>query len=267
MDKPTIFVVSGGSGASGKQLVETVLAQFKNAEIYVEIVPKVHDSEQLEQLLTSTMSDNMVVHTLVDSRLRSALNDMLSQHRIPSIDLVGQLMNHLTRILHEAPLGEPGRYHQLQESYFKRIAAVEFAVDHDDGARCRELPLADIVLTGVSRVGKTPLSMYLSTLGYKVANVPLIQSVTPPSELFTIDPQQVIGLTIAPGQLIHHRSMRSKRMGIPDRSEYLEPEAVYEELEFAQRLFRRGRFYSVDMTDKPIEEAAEQIISHISRQL
>lgn len=264
MAEPTIFIVSGGVGASGKQLVETVLAQFKKNEVNVEIVPNIRESEQLENLVTKAIPDGIVVHTLVDARLRSTLIDMLIQHHIPSIDLVGKLMHHLTHILHEAPLGEPGRYQQLQESYFRRIAAVEFAVDHDDGARCHELPLSDIVLTGVSRVGKTPLSMYLSTLGWKVANVPLAQGITPPAELFSIDPERVVGLTIDPGQLVHYRQVRSRRIGIPGHTSYIEPEAVYEELEFAQRLFRRGRFSVVDMTDKPIEEAAGQIISRIA---
>lgn len=265
MAKPTVFIVSGGVGTSGKQLVKTVLAQFNNNEVNVEIVPNIRQTQQLEELVAKALTDCIVVHTLVDPQLRNVLTDLLRQYRIPSVDLVGQLMNELTHILQEPPLVKPGRYRQLQESHFKRIEAVEFAVDHDDGARCHELSLADIVLTGVSRVGKTPLSMYLSTLGWKVANVPLAQEITPPAELFTIDPRRVVGLTIDPGQLVHHRRMRSRRIGVPVSSDYAAPEAIYQELEFAQRLFKHGQFSILDMTDKPLEEAADQIIKHIIR--
>jgi [pyruvate, water dikinase]-phosphate phosphotransferase / [pyruvate, water dikinase] kinase len=263
-----IFVISGGTGASGKLLAQTVLAQFKTADVDLRIFPQVQHVGQLDAILSEARPvDSVVVHTLVDAHLHDALADRLNEQHIASIDLVGQLLSKLTQMLRQDPLGQPGRLRELNPQYYKRIAAVEFAVDHDDGARVHELPLAEIVLTGVSRVGKTPMSMYLSTLGWKVANIPLAPSITPPRELFEIDPRRVFGLTLEPGQLIYHRRLRQRHMGIPGQTAYMDPEAVYEELEFARKLFRRGMFTVIDMTDKPVEEVSDQIIRRLGRQL
>jgi len=147
------------------------------------------------------------------------------------------------------------------------VAAIEFAMAHDDGQNRDGWPQAEIVLTGVSRVGKTPLSMYLSILGWKVANVPLIKGISPPLELFQLDHRRVIGLSIEPGQLVIHRQQRQRRLGAPGPSDYTDPAAINEELEVARQLFQRGRFTVVDVTDKPIETSADEIIERVTRQL
>jgi hypothetical protein len=201
-----------------------------------------------------------VVHTLVDAQLRHALTESLRKHHVPAVDLVGKAIGLIEQRLGQKPLGSPGRYRALHEDYFNRIDALEFAIDHDDGRRPHELPLAEIVLVGVSRVGKTPLSMYLATHGWKVANVPLAQNVKPPHTLFEIDQRHVFGLSVDPGQLLELRHKRGKQIGM-GHGKYQEPSEIYEELQFADRLFRRGQFRVVDMTDKPIEEAAQEIIS------
>lgn len=266
MSKLKIFIISGGAGASGEQLVKTILAQFDNANVDVEIIPNFLKREQIPELVAKTRAANsVVVHTLVDAAMREHLTRAMEEHHIITIDLIGRLMQELTRLLQQDPLGEPGRYRELQESYFKRIAAMEFAVEHDDGKRAHELPLADVVLTGVSRVGKTPLSMFLSTVGWKVANVPLVQNVSPPEELFQIDRRRVIGLTVEAGQLVQYRKRRQHHLGAGGRSEYVDPEAIYEELEFAKRIFRRGQFTRINMTDKPIEEAADDVSTIMRR--
>src|SRR5690606_13623671 len=129
------------------------------------------------------------------------------------------------------------------------------------------LDQAEIVLTGVSRVGKTPLSMYLSTLGWKVANVPLVKDIQPTNELFRIDHRRVIGLTIEPGQLVIYRQRCSHHLGLSARTAYTTPVDLVDELEFARSIFRRGRFAVIDTTDKPIEECAEEIVARINASL
>jgi regulator of PEP synthase PpsR (kinase-PPPase family) len=266
MTTPPVFIVSGGTGASGEQMVRTALAQFQGVEAPVVIVSNVRRVTQLQEVVIQARSTGgIVVHTLVDARLRTALIDLVRDNNLESIDLAGPLLLGLTRTLGQKPRGKPGLYRQLREDYFTRIEAIEFTVDHDDGRKSHELHRAQIVLTGVSRVGKTPLSMYLSTRGWKVANVPLVREVPPPQELFEIEPHRVVGLTIQPDQLVAYRRRRQQRIGLLDKTSYADMDDIEAELKFARRIFEQGHFAVVNITDKPIEESAEEVIAHVTR--
>jgi regulator of PEP synthase PpsR (kinase-PPPase family) len=264
---PPILVVSGGVGASGEEVVRTVLAQFPGADVPVIIVPHVRQVMELEEVVEqASVTGGTIVHTLVDANLRQAMISLAQKKHVVAIDLMGPLVTRLIQVLGQEPIGQPGLYRQLRESYLKRVEAIEFTVAHDDGQKPHDLPLAEIVLAGVSRVGKTPLSMYLSVLGWKVANVPLILEVPPPQELFQIDSRRVVGLTIDPDQLLAHRQWRQRRLGVPGGSlGYTDPARLYEEAEAARRMFRTSGFAVVDVTDKPIESSAEEIITLITR--
>lgn len=170
-------------------------------------------------------------------------------------------------MLGREPRGQPGLYRQLRQAYFDRMAAIEFAVAHDDGRNAQELLQAEIVLAGVSRVGKTPLSMYLSILGWRVANLPLVQGIDPPAELFKIDPRRAVGLMIEPEHLLNHRQRRQRRMGLADTGRHADPAQLHEEVEAARRLLRRAGFAILDVTDSPIEESAEEVIAIVTRRL
>lgn len=202
-----------------------------------------------------------------NGRLRSALVGLARERGVAAIDLMGELMEHLSEVLGQQPAGKPGLYRQQREAYFERVEAIEFAVAHDDGMRVEDLPRADIVLTGVSRCGKTPLGMYLSVMGWKVANVPFILQVPLPEELFRADRRRVVGLTIEPGQLVAHRRWRQRHLGVPQESSYTDAEEIYEEVEAARRFFSRQGFGLVDTTDKPIETSAEEVIALVTRRL
>jgi hypothetical protein len=265
---PEIFVVSGGQGTSGERIVRSTLAQFKDVDIPVHIIGEVRTEAQVEAIIERAAANNcLIVHTLVDSELRSILTSHAHAHNLVTIDLQGQLLLHLARMLGQQPIGQPGLYHRLREPYFKRIDSMEFAIDHDDGKRIEDLHLAEVVLTGVSRVGKTPLSIYLSMQGWRVANVPLMREVQPPKKLFEIDNRRVVGLNVDPGQLVQFRQFRQQRMGLSLKNTYSRPEDLVEEVEFARQVFRRGRFLVVDVTDRPIEESAEEIIARVTRRL
>lgn len=268
MDKPTIFLVSGGTGTSGNQLLKTALAQFTTNDIAVHTVAHLRRVEQLEPLMAQVAaSGGILVHTLVDESLRAELVRLASVHHITQVDLMGSLLTQLAHYLEQNPIGQPGLYRKMHEQDLRRFEAIEFAVSHDDGKRAHELAHADIVLTGVSRVGKTPLSIYLSTLGWKVANVPIVKDVTLPAKLFEIDHRRVVGLTIEPGQLVAYRQQRGHHLGIGVGASYMTPAKLLEELEFARDVYRRGKFSTVDTTDKPIEECADEIIVKVSRRL
>jgi regulator of PEP synthase PpsR (kinase-PPPase family) len=261
-----LVIVSGSSGASGEQLVRTALAQFSEADISVVVVPRVRSVEKIHQLVEDARTnDATILHTLVNADLRRTLIEQARLRNVVAIDLIGRVLTRMENLLHQEPLGVPGLYRQLRVDYFKRVDAIEFAIAHDDGKRPEDLHSAEIVLTGPSRVGKTPLSMYLSVLGWKVANTPLMKDVSPPRELFQINPHCVIGLTIDPDHLLAHRRRRQHRLGAVGKSLYMDPQGIEEDLAAARLVFRRGRFAVVDMTDKSIEDGAEEAISLIKR--
>lgn len=262
----TVFIVSGGLGISGDQLVRTALAQFLTNNITVTVIPHVRSLEEVSQVIAQAFDcGGIIVHTLVDPVLRNKLMALANTNQVIQFDLMGPLLDQLAHRLKQNPLGKPGLYRKMREGDLRRIEAIEFAVDHDDGKRAHELHQAEIVLTGVSRVGKTPLSMYLSTMGWKVGNVPLINGLEPPPILFEVDPSRVVGLMIEPGQLIAYRRRRGQHVGLLPGAAYTTPEDLINELAFAQDIFRGGQFSTVDVTDKPIEESAEEIIAKVKR--
>ena len=263
---PPVYVVSGGAGTSGEQLVRTALAQFPDVDVPVETMPNVRSAAQVREVVSQAESTGgTIVHTLVKDDLRKALSKQAEQAGTVAIDLVGDILSHLATVLGEEPAGRPGLYRKLREDYFERMEAIEFAVAHDDGRNPHELAEAEIVLIGVSRVGKTPLTIYLSMLGWKVANVPIVRDIAPPEELFGLDPRRVVGLTIAPSHVRTHRRLRGRRIGVPKKASYTGVTEISEEIATLRRLCRKHGFTVVDVTDKPIEESADEVAGLVTR--
>jgi regulator of PEP synthase PpsR (kinase-PPPase family) len=260
-----VYIVSGGSGHSGTQVVNTLLAQFPDSRLRLVTITQVRSAVQLEQVVAKAAAQQgLIVHTMVDESLRKQLVRLSEENRVPTVDLFGDLISRLTALTGKKPLGQPGLYQNLRRSYFKRIDAIEFSMSHDDGMRPGELRLADIVLVGVSRAGKTPLSMYLAVQGWKVANVPLVTGIEPPPELFEIDHRRVVGLSIEAELLIYHRHRRQSELGLTRKSSYDDLDEVFDEVEEARRFFRRHKFHIIGVAHKPIETIADQIVRLIT---
>ncbi|MBN1218679.1 MAG: kinase/pyrophosphorylase [Anaerolineae bacterium] len=265
---PPIYVVSGGVGASGEQLARTALAQFEHTDMQIIIVPHVRQVEQIEAVVEQAASTGgTIIHTLVDVDLRQAMIRLTRNKNIVAIDPIGRLLSHLANVSGQEPRGQPGLYRELRQAYFDRVEAIEFTMKHDDGLKPDEWSQAEIVLVGVSRTGKTPLSMYLAVRGWKVANVPLVRNVPPSPKLLQLDRRRVVGLLIDPGQLLSHRQQRQRRLGVPGNSAYTDPNELYEEIEAARHLYRHNGFAIVDVTDKPIEESADEVLALMNRRL
>src|SRR5258705_6861321 len=174
---------------------------------------------------------------------------------------MGALISTPALSLASAPAGVPGLLHTINDEYFRRIEAVEFAVKNDDGAEPRNLPRADLVLVGISRTSKTPLSMFLANKGYRVANVPLVLGVDPPAELEQVAPDRCYGLSIQADALVKIRQVRLQHLGMPSDSSYGVREHIQRELGYAQEVFRKHPDWPViDVTGKAIEESAADII-------
>ena len=155
---------------------------------------------------------------------------------------MGALLSHLSERLGQEPLAHPGLYRRLRQAYFDRVAAIEFTLAHDDGLRPEGWSGADAVLVGPSRVGKTPLSMYLAVLGWKIANVPLVPEIDPPRTLTQLDRRRVFGLSMEPGQLLFYRKQRQGRMGAGGLGAYTDASKIHLEIEAARALYRRSGF-------------------------
>ena len=259
--KGPIYIISGGAGASGDQVVQTVLAQFPEVEAQIERHPNVRDLDQIRRIVEDARrTDGTIVHTLVDSKLRRGLIELAVEFDVTAIDLMGPLIDRLAEVFGQPPAEHPGLYRQLNKTYFERVAAIDFAMAYDDGKNPQGWKTADILLLGVSRSGKTPICLYLSVLGIKAANYPLVPGVEPPHELFEQDPARVIGLHIEAGQLLLHRQLRQKRMGTMGLGDYVNPSSIADEVTEAQAFYRRYRFSILDVTDKTIEACADEII-------
>jgi regulator of PEP synthase PpsR (kinase-PPPase family) len=173
---------------------------------------------------------------------------------------MGPLSDYLTNALGVEPIQVPGLFRMINQDYFDRIAAIEFSLSTDDGMNTKKILEADIILTGISRTGKTPLSIYLAMFGWKVANVPLVKDLPPPQELFEADEKRVFGLTIDTSSLLAQRKRRVSHMGDFNSGSYLDIKTIQKELLIADDIFRRGRFTVIDVTNKPVETSANEIV-------
>ena len=193
---------------------------------------------------------------------------LVERYNVESVDLIGALIAKLAGFLGANPAGVPGLLHSITDDYFRRIEAVEFAVKNDDGAEPRNLPKSDLVLVGISRTSKSPLSTYLAQRGLKVANVPLVLGIDPPEELSQVDERKVFGLIIQPESLMRIRQARLKHLGMPNDSSYGTRPHIETEINFSREIFRKHPNWPViDVTSRAIEETAADILRIYNQRL
>jgi regulator of PEP synthase PpsR (kinase-PPPase family) len=256
-----LHVVSDATGETAARLVQALEAQFPDQE-FVEIRhPRVESEDDL-QLAVNRMRGRpaVVVYTIVQPELRESMRTLCRRARLHYCDLLGQPIEAVARVSGMAATMTPGSRPPLNTQYFKRMEAIEFAVRYDDGVG-RGLHEADIVLVGVSRTSKTPLSIYLGYLGYKAANVPVVKGIDPPKELFAVEPTKIVGLTIDPNRLAEIRRARMRTMGGGARNrQYAELMEIYEELEQAEKLHRKLGCPVIDISELSIEETAHRVL-------
>jgi len=259
---PPIYIVSGGKGLAGDAVVQSVLIQFPNNRVPVIIVPDVLNQLKIDEITSKALlTKGVIVHSMVDPEIRKMLIESCNQLGVNHIDLVGDLSDYLSNLLNTQPISKPGLYRLSHIEYFRRVEAIDFTLKVDDGQNPERLTQADIILTGVSRTGKTPLSVYLAMFGWKVANVPLVPDIDPPEELFKVDPGRVFGLNISLIYLIAQRANRVRSLQLTDDSDYINKKKVGEELDYARRIFDRGGFTEIQITNKPIESSANEILT------
>lgn len=259
-----LHIVSDSTGETAARLVLALEAQFPDQPFEEIRHPRVENAEDLLIAVQQARGRPAVmVYTLVEPELRDVMRQLCRRSRVHYCDLLGHPIDSISRVAGVAARMKPGARAPLDAQYFKRIEAIEFAVKYDDGVG-RGLDEADVVLVGVSRTSKTPLSIYLGYLGHKAANVPVVRGIEPPEELFEIDPAKIVGLTIDAERLGDIRAARVRSMGAP-RKRYAELDAIYVELEEARALQRRLRCPIIDVSELSVEETAMRIIRLVER--
>lgn len=256
-----ILIVSDATGRTAEMVVRAALVQFQGAEVHLRIRPHVRTVEAVRAVVRAASKvRGLIVHTLVSPELRSVMLTEGRAGEVPTIDLLGPLLLRLEDLLRLQPTAKPGLFRDLTQEYRHRFEVVEFAVKHDDGQEPRGLLQADVVLVGVSRTSKTPLSMFLAGRGLRVANVPVVYKLSLPEELTRADARRVVALTIKPERLLELRRARLQQMETPPKFPYADPRQIWAELEYARELFARGGWATVDVTDKSIEEVAVEAL-------
>lgn len=267
MDKQMfVFVISDSIGETAERVARAAASQFREQAFEFKRAPYSTDRDSLAEIVEEAASlRSLIVHTLVCPEMREHLNSLAAEHGIPCVDILGPTLEAISRVSEHAPRLQAGLVYQLDEEYYREIEAVEFAVKYDDGKDPRGLLRADVVLIGVSRTSKTPLSMYLAHRGYRVANVPLVPEVSPPEELLMVPKDQIIGLTISEKQLKHIRVERLKVLGLQPNANYASDERIHEELEYAHRVMEKIGCPVIDVTQRAVEETASKIMEKLSQ--
>ncbi|MCK4763265.1 MAG: kinase/pyrophosphorylase [Candidatus Aminicenantes bacterium] len=259
--KRYIFAVSDASGKTCRMIVNAALSQFKSTEVILKTISDVLTIEQIEEIVHWAAGVNgIIIYTMVSPEFRRKITELGRLNGVPTVDILGPVLIRLTDMLEISPLAQPGLFRQLDDDYYMRIEAVDFTIKHDDGLGLKNLDQAEIVILGVSRTTKTPVSIYLSYRGWKVGNIPLIYGRELQPEVTKINPKKVIALTVKPEVLLLIRRERERRYKDLDLVGYTNVREIEREVNFALDLYKKLGCQVVDVTHKSIEETSTEIM-------
>lgn len=255
-----VFIVSDATGITAERVTSAVLTQFKPLDIIYERFPFVATEDELASILAKAeYQSGVVVYSLASEVLRKAIARMGESRKVELIDLMGPLLQRISRYMNRLPALRPGRLEHVASESVRLAESIDFTLSHDDGQRTHDLDQANLLLLGVSRTSKTPTSLFLScNHGIKVANIPIIKDIDPPQEVFDA-PCRKIGFTISPSRLAFIRRRRFKEEALPG---YSDVDFIKQELLFCQRVFQRVHSLTlIDVTNTSIEEVANRIMN------
>lgn len=257
-----IFIVSDSLGETARAVARATISQFPEIESWdIKRFPYVNNEDILREVLKQAKeTDALVIYSIVSKELSNLAREICDKENVEYIDLLSDIIEKLSKKFEMEPLREAGLIRRMDKSYFNRVEAIEFAVKYDDGKDPRGLLKADLVLVGISRTSKTPLSMYLANKHIKVANVPLVPEVPIPKELSSVDPKRIIGLTNSPEKLNVIRTERLKAMGLSGGASYAKLDRILEELDYSEKVMKNLKCPVINVANKAIEETAGIIL-------
>lgn len=269
-EQATIFILADGTGETAATMIRAAVVQYADLNINIVRCKNIRTEEQIESLIEDVHAQKgIIVFTMVSPQMSRKVMDSAAQKGILTVDLMGPLLGALDNYLGRTNSGHTaGLLRAVDEQYFKRIEAIEFTVKHDDGKTLTHLDQADIVLVGISRTSKTPLSIFLSHKGWKVANIPVVLHTPLPEEVFKLDQRRIVGLTIDPASLTRIRKKRLEKFGQDPGGEYANIAHIQKEIEYIREIFKQNRRWPVfDVTDRALEETAAEIVRVVASRL
>lgn len=254
-------MVSDSLGETAEYVARAAASQFNSGQVEIRRIPYVVEEHQIDAIVAeAALVPSVIAYTLVLRNLKARLVALAGQRGIPTVDILGPVIQALAEVTGMQPRLEPGLLRRLDEDYYHKMEAIEFAVRYDNGKDPRGLVFADVVLIGVSRTSKTPVCMYLAHQRIKAANLPLVPEVSPPEELWEVPRHKIIGLTIDARLLYQIRQEQLKSLGLVAEADYASLDRIHRELEYAHRIMERLGCTVIDVTNRAVEETASRIL-------
>jgi len=260
-----VFVLSDSIGETAHNVALAAAAQFSDYDIRYQRFPFVRTESLLQTVLDQALKEKAIIfHTFVDRDLSQFVNHFCDVQQLPYYDVITPALDTFSQVTHVQPTNRPGTVHALNNNYFDRINAIEFAVTYDDGKNPTGFLEADVVLLGVSRTSKTPLSLYLANRNLKVANLPLVPQAQIPDEIWKVDPKKIFGLTNDPEKLNNIRRQRMVQYGLNPDTVYSNTDKIKDELAYADDVFKKLGCLVINVANKSIEETATLITESLN---
>ncbi|NMA49727.1 MAG: kinase/pyrophosphorylase [Tissierellia bacterium] len=262
-----LYVLSDSIGETGELIARAAAKQFITESYEIRKYPFISDEKEIREIFDEAVTgESIFIYTTVLTDIKNLIDELGKAKNIPTIDVMSPPMKSIENVLGYAPKREAGLIRRIDEDYFKKVEAVEFAVKYDDGKDPRGIEKADICLIGISRTSKTPLSMYLANKNFKVVNVPLVPEISVPDELYKKDQRRIIGLVADAKKLIEIRTERLKTLGLTNSANYASVDRIQKELEYSMEIMMNLNCEIIDVSTRAIEETASIIIEYMENQ-
>jgi regulator of PEP synthase PpsR (kinase-PPPase family) len=262
-----LHLISDSTGETVSSVSRAALAQFEGVEVEEHTWSLVRTRGQVDKVLESVRkTGGFVMYTMADKNLRHHIKKSCQSMNIPCVSVLSKVITGLSDFLHiKTTAHQPGKQHELDEEYFARVEAINFALAHDDGQSVWDLEEADVLLIGASRTSKSPTSMYLAYRGYRAANVPYVSGVPLPDIIETLKKPLIVGLTISPDVLVQIRKNRLLSLNEDTATDYIDIEKVKDELIEVRKIFTKNNWPVIDVTRRSVEETTATIIQYFQK--
>ena len=258
-----IYLISDSTGETLDRIFLALKAQFTNIEYNVHSYSFTRTENQILKILSDAEKypNSVILYSIVDSNLAKYLANTSDTKKIPCFGVLGDLILNFSKLLNQKASHQPSGQHALNDEYYKRIAAIQFTMSHDDGNLVKEITKSDIILLGVSRTSKTPTSIYLANKGFKTSNIPLINKNSIP-QILKENPKIscVVGLNTEPERLVDIRKNRMSSLKETENKSYTDLEKIKKEVDEAKNTFKKYKWPTIDVTRKSVEETAASVI-------
>ena len=262
-EKYNVYLVSDSTGETLDRIFLSLKSQFANFEYEKKEFAFVRTEQQIDKIIKECINlrNSLILYTIVETKLAKYISNQSDKNNLPCFGILGNLILNFSKLLNQKAIHKPSAQHVLDEDYYKRIEAIQFTMNHDDGNNTENILESDIVLIGVSRTSKTPTSIYLANKGFKTSNIPLVNENSLPQKLKQ-NPQMVcvIGLSTEPERLADLRKNRMNSLRETDNFNYTNLENIKKEVLDAKKTFQKYKWPLIDVTRKSVEETAASII-------